>query len=559
MANFLQSLDRTVPRDCFFRGPPIFQPLENVMKRMCTGTKILKAGAALVAVGLLLGAAAAQAQNKGGTLTAIVQPEPPILMLGLNQQGPTQYVAGKIYQGLLAYDFQLKPLPSLAKSWKVSSDSLIYTFELQPGVKWHDGVAFGAADVVFSVDKFLREVHPRGRLLINKYIESIKALNDYTVEFKLKEPFSPFMSMFVVDNMPMVPKHIYEGTDYRNNPANQTPIGTGPFKFKEWKKGSHIVLTRNNDYWKKGQPFLDEIVFRVIPDAASRAVAFEKGDVQVLRGGDVDNVDVKRIKALPNVEMTTKGWEMYAPLAFASMNQRKPPFNNLKVRQAVMHALNRKFIVDNIFFGMGKVATGPIASTTLYYDKNVTQYEYSLAKARTLIQESGVNVGATPIKILSFPYGAAWDRLAEYTKQNLEQIGFKVQIDPVDAGGWAKRSGDFDFDLTFNFTYQYGDPALGVARHFLSTNAVKGSPFVNNQGYNNPRVDDLFASAAAVRLPELRQKLYSEVQTILTAEVANGSLFEIENATFYQKHIKNLVKTGIGLNETFDDVYFDKK
>ncbi len=529
------------------------------MKLMCTGTKILKASAALLAVGLLFGAAAAQAQNRGGTLTAIVQPEPPILMLGLNQQGPTQYVAGKIYQGLLAYDFQLKPLPSLAKSWKVSSDSLTYTFELQRGVKWHDGVAFGAADVVFSVDKFLREVHPRGRLLINKYIDSIKALNDYTVEFKLKEPFSPFMSMFVVDNMPMVPKHIYEGTDYRNNPANQTPIGTGPFKFKEWKKGSHIVLTRNNDYWKKGQPYLDEIVFRVIPDAASRAVAFEKGDVQVLRGGDIDNVDVKRIKALPNVEMTTKGWEMYAPLAFVSMNQRKPPFNNLKVRQAVMHAINRKFIVDNIFFGMGKVATGPIASTTLYYDKNVPQYEYSLAKARTLIQESGVNVAATPIKILSFPYGAAWDRLAEYTKQNLEQIGFKVQIDPVDAGGWSKRSGDFDFDLTFNFTYQYGDPALGVARHFLSTNAVKGSPFVNNQGYNNPRVDDLFASAAAARLPELRQKLYSEVQSILTAEVGNGSLFEIENATFYQKHIKNLVKTGIGLNETFDDVYFDKK
>lgn len=529
----------------------------GIASRACSG--LLKASAALAVTTWMLGSVAAQAQTQGGTLTAIVQPEPPSLMLGLNQQAPTQYVAGKIYQSLLTYDAQLKPQPSLAKSWKASSDGLAYTFELQQGVKWHDGKPFSAADVVFSVDKFLREMHPRARLIINKYIASVTALDEHTVEFKLKEPFSPFMSLFVVDNMPMVPKHIYEGTDFRANPANQTPIGTGPFKFKEWKKGSHIVLARNTDYWKKGRPYLDEIVFRVIPDAASRAVAFEKGDVQLLRGGDVDNVDVKRLRALPDVEMTTKGWEMYAPLAFMSMNQRKPPFDNVKVRRAVMHAINRKFIVDNIFFGMGKVATSPIASTTLFHEKNLPQYAYDLKKARALIQESGVDVGATPVRLLAFPYGSAWERLAEYTKQSLEQIGFKVQIDPADAGVWAKRSGEFDFDLTFNFTYQYGDPALGVARHFLSTNAIKGSPFVNNQGYKNSKVDELFTTAAAARTPELRQKLYSEVQAILMNEVANGVLFEIEYATFYPKNVKNLVKTGIGLNETFDDVYFDKK
>jgi peptide/nickel transport system substrate-binding protein len=239
------------------------------------------------------------------------------------------------------------------------------------------------------------------------------------------------------------------------------------------------------------------------------------------------------------------------------MNERKPPFNNVRVRQAVMHAINRKFVVDNIYFGMGKIATGPIASTTLFYDKNVPTYDFNMKKARAIIQESGVNVAATPVKILSFPYGAAWDRLAEYTKQSLEQLGFKVDIEATDAGGWAKRLGDFDFDLSFNFTYQYGDPALGVARHYLSTNAVKGSPFVNNQGYSNPKVDTLLTSAASAPAGE-RQKLYSEAQNILAAEVANGYLFEMEYPTFYRKNIKNLVKTGIGLNETFDDVYIEK-
>lgn len=523
-------------------------------------TRFKKVGlAGLLALSVLSAGAVAQAQTRGGTLTAIVQPEPPILMLGLNQQGPTQYVAGKIYQGLLTYDEKLKPLPSLAKAWKVSDDGLTYTFDLQTGVKWHDGKPFSSADVVFSMDKFLRETHPRGRLVINKYIDTITAPDDNTVVIKLKETFAPFLSIFVVDNMPMVPKHIYEGTDYRNNPANQTPIGTGPFKFGEWKKGSYIKLVRNNDYWKPGMPYLDEIVFRVIPDAASRAVAFEKGDAQVLRGGDVDNVEVKRLKALPDVEMTTKGWEMYSPLSFMFLNQRTAPFDNVKVRQAVMHAINRKFVVDNIFFGLGKVAISPLASTTLFFEPKVKQYDYSIKKARELIKESGVNVGARTINLVSFPYGSGWDRLAEYTKQSLEQLGFKVNIVATDAGGWAKRIGDFDFDLTFNFTYQYGDPAIGVARHYLSSNIVKGSPFVNNQGYKNAKVDELLTKGASTIDPAQRQALYTEAQNILVNEVANGFLFEIEYPTFYRKNVKNLVTTAIGLNESFDNVWIEKK
>jgi len=506
----------------------------------------------------LLGSAKVQAQTRGGSLRAIVQPEPPLLMLGLNQQIPTQYVAGKIYESLLTWSPDLKPQPGLAKSWSVSADGKLYTFNLQSGVKWHDGKAFSADDVVFSVDKFLREVHPRARVIINQFVSSIKAVGPNKVEIRLKEPFAPFLKAFVSDNMPMVPKHIYDGTDYKTNPANQTPIGTGPFKFKEWKKGSYIILTRNPDYWQAGKPYLDEIVFNVIPDAASRAVAFERGDVQVLRSGDVDNVDIRRLKALPGTEYTTRGWEMFSQQSYIQMNQRKPPFNNIKVRQAVMAAINRKFVVDNIFFGMGKIATGPISSTTPFYDGNVTPYSFDLKKARELIKESGVDLSKTPIKILSYPYGATWDRLAEYTRQSLEQVGFKVEIDSADAGTWSKRIADFDFDLSFSFTSQYGDPALGVARLYLARNIVKGSAFVNNQGYQNAAVDALWDKAAATSAVAERQKLYSAIQKTLVDEVANGYLFELENPTLYSSKVHNLVSTAIGLNDTFADVYIDK-
>src|SRR3546814_349140 len=141
----------------------------------------------------------------------------------------------------------------------------------------------------------------------------------------------------------MMPKHIYAGTDYMKNPANQKPVGTGPFMFQEWKRGEYIKLVRNPNYWKQGQPYLDGLVFNVIPDSASRAVAFERGNVDVLRGGDIDNVDVKRLRALPNVEYTTKGWEMFSPQAYLMFNMRKPPFANVKGRQAV---IDRKSVVS---------------------------------------------------------------------------------------------------------------------------------------------------------------------------------------------------------------------
>jgi peptide/nickel transport system substrate-binding protein len=301
-------------------------------------------------------------------------------------------------------------------------------------------------------------------------------------------------------------------------------------------------------------PHLDKIVFNVIPDSASRAVAFEKGDVQVLRGGDVDNVDIKRLEKIPGVERTTKGTEMYSTITSMVMNERKPPFDNPKVRQAVMYALNRDFIVKNIFFGIGKVATGPVSSTTMFYEPNVTQYKFDLKKAKALIEESGVDVSQHPVKILDYPYGSAWSRLAEYTRQSLQQLGFKVDIEATDAGGWAQRVGNFDFDLTFHFTDQFGDPAIGVSRLFVTSNIVKGSPFVNNEGYSNPAVDELFAKASSATSLEERQNLYSQVQKILVDDVANGYLFENQNVTLYKGNVKNLITNGVGTNSNFESV-----
>ena len=186
----------------------------------------------------------ADTPQPGGRLNLIIQPEPPSLMMGLVQNGPTQMVAGDIYESLLRYDENLVPQPSLAKSWEVSEDGLTYTFTLQDNVKWHDGEDFDSSDVVFSVDVFLRETHPRLRASL-VHVDTIEAPDANTVVFNLKQPFGPFLGIFEAGTMPMIPQHIYEGTDFANNPMNNTPIGTGPFKFQEWERGSYIHLVKN--------------------------------------------------------------------------------------------------------------------------------------------------------------------------------------------------------------------------------------------------------------------------------------------------------------------------
>ena len=517
---------------------------------MTCGFRSVVATAAIVAC---VATATAQAPKSGGALQVVVTPEPPMLMQGLNQNGPTNMIAGNIYESLLRYDEKLNPLPSLAKSWEISADQTVYTFRLQEGVSWHDGKPFGADDVVFTLDKFLRDVHPRWRPIVNAQVKSIEKVDDLTVRVTLKQPFGPFVLSQEVASAPMIPRHIYEGTDYRANPMNNTPIGTGPMKFGEWRKGSYVKLVRNESYWDKGKPYLDEMYFQFIPDAASRAVAYETGKVDVLTGGAVEIFDVARLSKLPNTCVTTKGWEMFAPHAWVTVNTTRGVLGSKLFRQAMMYAIDREFGRDVIWSGYGKIPTGPISSKTKFYsDEGVTKYRFDPAKAKELLRASGYK-GET-IRFLGLPYGETWSRWAEAIKQNFADVGINMEIVSTDVPGWTQRTSQFDFDLTFNFLYQLGDPATGVARSYVSTNIVKGNPFGNVGSYSNPEVDKLFADAA-IAPAEQRQALYTKVQGILADELPVLWLLELEFPTVYRCNVKDLVTTAIGIDDAAKNVW----
>jgi len=512
--------------------------------------------ATTLAAGVLAaGLALAQTPKSGGTVNVVIQPEPPGLMLGLIQNGPTQMVAGNIYESLLRYDEKLQPQPSLAESWTVSDDGTVYTFKLHDNVKWHDGEPFSADDVVFSVDKFLRQTNARLRVSL-EHVAKIEALDKDTVRFTLKQPFGPFLGIFEGGTMPIVPKHIYEGTDYKTNPANNTPIGTGPFKFDKWEKGSYIHLVKNQDYYLEGKPYIDEIYWHVIPDAASRAVAFETGKVDVLPGGSVENFDVPRLTGLPNTCVTEKGWEYFSPLAWLWLNNREGPLAKKEVRQAVMYALDRDFGKEVIWNGFGAVPTGPMTSALRFYTDDVKKYPHDVDKAKALLKEAGYD--GTPIRLLPLPYGETWRRWAEATRQNLIDAGFNVEMQATDVPGWNQKLADWDYDMAFTYLYQYGDPALGVARSYLSTNIAKGSQWNNVEGYSNPRVDELFEKGATAFPDSKRQEIYTEVQQQLVEDVPVAWLLELKFPTIMSCDVKDLITTAIGVNDGFRDAWLDR-
>jgi peptide/nickel transport system substrate-binding protein len=226
----------------------------------------------------------------------------------------------------------------------------------------------------------------------------------------------------------------------------------------------------------------------------------------------------------------------------------------------LMYALDRKAMLQRVYFNLGKIATGPVSSKTRFYDKNVKSYDFSIDKAKALLDEMGLKPGADGKRVtltyLVPPYGETYTRAAEFVRQSYAKVGVDIQLQTTDIAGWAEKVGNWDYQLTQNLLYQLGDPALGVARTYISSNIKKGILFSNTEGYSNPEVDRLFEEAAVATEDSKRQELYSEVQKILVEDLPVLWTFEVDSPNIMDKRLKNVITTSIGVHETFGAVSF---
>ena len=517
---------------------------------------LLAAGFGLFAA---LAAVSPSRAQSGGTLV-VASTQVPRHFNGAVQSGiATAFPSTQIFASPLRYDENWVPHPYLAESWEVAPDGLSVTLHLVKNALFHDGHPVTSEDVAFSI-MAIKANHPFQTMLAA--VDKVETPDPTTAVIKLSHPHPALLLAMSPALMPILPKHIYgDGQDLKSHPANLKPIGSGPFRLTEYKQGEYFTLEKFDKFFIPGRPKLDKIVVRLFTDQNAAIIATERGDINILPF--VTGVrDIERLEKMPNLTVTDKGFAGIGPLNWLAFNTRKKPLDDVRVRQAIAFAANRDFIISKLMGGKATPATGPIAPGSPFEEKNVETYKLDLAKAQKLLDDAGYPKGADGSRLtLTIDYLPGADEqqrnVAEYLRSQLKRAGINLEVRAAsDFPTWAQRVSNYDFDLTMDTVFNWGDPVIGVDRTYLTSNIRKGIIWSNTQQYSNPKVDQLLAAAATETSPEKRKALYSEFQKIIVSDVP---IYYINATPYYDafnKGLANLPTTIWGMMSPLDELYW---
>lgn len=510
-----------------------------------TRRKALLLGAALGGAGILPRFGfAAETPKKGGVATFVTVGEPTTLVPLSDSNTKTRYISTKILEGLVKFDKEFKPEPVLAESWTQSADGLRHTFKLRKGVKWHDGKDFTSADVKFSLLAF-KKVGPRGRITFAN-VSDVETPDPLTAVVVLSKPAPYLLRALTGGETPILPAHRYPTENYAESPNGNAPVGTGPFVFEEWKRGSYVKLKRNPDYWQAGLPHLDGFVTRFVGDAASASIALETGEADYTP--DIALSDIERLRQNPSVAVDVFTDAYLNNAQVFEFNLENPVLAKRDVRHALAHAIDRKFIIDAIFYGTAKAAASNIPSVfTAYNDDAPFTYAFDLAKANALLDAAGHPKDANGTRFtlrLSFAPGDTFKKTAEYLRSTFGKLGVKVDILEGDLATYIKRVyTERGFDINLNGISRLFDPTAGVQRLYWSDNIKNVVPYANAAHYNNPKVDDLFRAAAVEVDEKKRAEQFKDIQKITGDDLPNFSVVAIPTVIARNKRFENIVTT----------------
>jgi peptide/nickel transport system substrate-binding protein len=484
--------------------------------------------------------------KSGGTLVVVMANDPGSLNPAITTAFFTHFVTDQVFNGLVALDDHLNPVPDLAASWTVSGDGKAYTFHLRSGVQWQDGQPFTSADVKFTFEQGLLKYHSRTKAGLTPVLDGIDTPDPLTVIFRFKRPYGPLLQRLDVVETSIIPTHIYEGKDLLKDPANLMPIGTGPFKFVEYVKGDHITLERNPHYFKAGLPYLDKVIFRIIPNATTAAQALEQGEVDYVNS--VPGSDITRLRNNSQLTLVQGFGGSGGSLCQDTLipNLTKAPFNNLDVRRAFYQALDRQFLLDHVYFDQGQVSTGPISrQMTWAYSPDVGSYPYSPASANQLLDQAGYPRGPDGNRFtVTFTFASSFAELGAAMREQLKQVGINLVLESLDFNAAVQKvfvQKNFDLGIA---SYCNGyDPEIGVRRLYVSTN-IGPIPFSNGAGYRNPQIDQLFNQAAALTDRTQRAQVYAVIQKTLADDlpyfwIVDTQGYRAYRSTFKGFHLSN--------------------
>jgi peptide/nickel transport system substrate-binding protein len=527
--------------------------LNSLLTRRDTLALITATGAATLSPPLF----AQESPKRGGTLV-IGTTQTPRHLNGAVQSGiATAMPSTQIFASPLRYDDKWQPQPYLAESWKLADDGKSLTLNLRKNALFHDGQPVTSADVAFSV-MAIKANHPFQTMMAP--VEKVETPDAHTAIIRMSTPHPAILLAMSPALCPILPKHIYDGGDLKTNPRNSKDVvGCGPYKLTEFTSGQRIVLERFDKFFLPGKPYLDKVVISINPDSASLMLGLERGDVQMLPFVSIPT-DLRRLANDKNVALTPKGYEGIGPINWLAFNLTRKPLSDLQVRKAIATAIDKKFIAKVLMGGFAVVDDGPIVPSSPFAVPDVVTYPVDLKKAAAMLDAAGYKEGANGERFkLTIDYIPGADdqqkNVAEYIRGQLKKVGITVEVRAsADFPAWAKRMATHDFDMSMDLVFNWGDPVIGVARTYLSTN-IKPIVWTNTQSYSNPKVDELLNAAGQIVDPVKRKAYYATFEKIVTDELPIDFINVVPYHTAASKKLGNVPMTIWGPMSPYDEVY----
>ena len=472
--------------------------------------------------------------TRGGTLVVAISADPGHLNPAITTSGATHTAAELLYNGLLGRDERGDAIPDLAESWTIEQAGAAYRFRLRNDVTWHDGTRFTSADVKYTFEEVLLKLHARTKASMGGALAGIDTPDDRTVVFRFKQPYAPLLLQLDATEAPIVAKHVYQGSDPQTNPTNAQPIGTGPFKFVSYRKGAEIRLARNPGYFKKGLPYLDALVMRVIPDPGTQVLALENGEVDFLWG--VPGPDQTRLKSDSRFGMAQTSYHPGGSncIMTVSFNLERPILKDVRVRRAIAQALDRDAFLRQVLFGEGRVATAPISSEMAWaHARGLNMPSFDRAEAERLLDAAGWKKERDTTRVargvagvsdrtrlaIDFLHFPAFTKYGELMRQQLGAVGIDVTSRPLEPAVFAPTVfKDRNFDTNVISYCNGPDPEIGVRRMYHSSQ-IGTAPFTNAAAYRNDRVDALFDLAGRTVERDKRTPIYRQIQEIVVQDL----------------------------------------
>ncbi|MFC6488717.1 ABC transporter substrate-binding protein [Nitratireductor sp. GCM10026969] len=468
----------------------------------------------LGAAALLLASGSASLGARGDIVLGVVLEPPHLDPTAGAAAAIDEIVYANVFEGLTRIGPDGQVRPALAESWEISDDGTTYTFTLQKGVTFHDGTAFNADDVKFSLERAMAEDSTNAQKVLFSAIAAVEAVDPTTVKVRLKHPQGSFLNnMGWGDAVIVAPESAATNKEH--------PVGTGPFMFDDWARGASVTLVKNPDYW--GEPAaLEKAEFRFIPDAAAAVPALLSGDVHAfpnLQAGDA----LPQFEADPRFEVVIGVTEGETILA---TNNGKKPFDQLKVRQAIAHALDRDDIILGATSGNGVPIGSHFSPANEAYLDLTDTYPHDVEKAKALLTEAGYPDGFTAtLKLPPPPYAR---QAGEIVASQLRAVGIDLEIVPVEWAQWLEQVfTNKDYDLTIISHTEPND-----------INIYARDDYYFN--YDNPAFDAVMEELERTADPEERKALYGQAQRIIAEDAVNGFLFQLPKVGVWDARLEGL-------------------